>query len=191
MPNTSTTDNILGSRIVNAPNTTTHWTGADMANPDASKYVRGTVHLEGATGAPTVGRIESCSFSEMSGGNEELDDGACGVEGYDWWKLGWKVTITARFRTGDAMPRIGEVFVLNLPEGPTETAPLRFIVEGEPQVQWGTTAIRKITFSGKMHNSILRGSITISRVRADGSTGTGVVSAFPASGWGDAVPPES
>jgi hypothetical protein len=189
MPNTNASDNIANSRTLVAPNSTTHWTGS--GDDLAARYIRGTIELgQTETGFPTVGRIEDCSFSEMAGGNEELDDGAHGVEAYDFWKLGWKVQLTARFRRGDAMPRIGEVFFLKMPEGSAENAALRFVVDGEPQVKWAMGQIRKISFSGKIHASMLRESLVTVRLRPDDSSAAQSTSAFPTGGFGDAVPVE-
>lgn len=190
MGNTNATDNIAGNRIIVAAPGTEHWSGSGAAL--ASRYIRGTVGLSnGNTANPAVGRIESCSFSEISGGSEELDDGANGVEAYDFFKLGWKVQLTARFRAGDVMPRIGEVFTLNMPEGGIEDSELRFVCDGEPKVDWGISSLRKVSFSGKMHASMALGSLLTGRVRSDNSTAAQTTTVFNSGdGFGDALPTE-
>jgi hypothetical protein len=186
MANTNTTDNVAASRIIlGTTDAVAHWSGSGAEL--ASRYVRGTVELEPTSQAPTVGRIESCSFSEMATG-EELPDGACGVEAYDFYKLGWKVQVSARFRAEDAMPRIGTVFALNMPEG-TEMQAMNFVVEGEPKVDWALEGMRKISFSGKMHASLVKSSLTAARVRSDNSTAA--QTAYAASGYADAIPTET
>lgn len=186
MANTNATDNIAASRVIIGDSASTnHWSGSGAEI--ASRYVRGTVELDAGTQHPTVGRIESCSFSEMSTG-EELPDGACGVEAYDFYKLGWKVQVSARFRTGDAMPRIGAHFALNVPEG-TEMTICNFVVDGEPKVDWSIEGIRKITFSGKMHASLVKADLLHARVRSDNSTAA--QSTITTSGYADAIPTET
>lgn len=190
MPNTDADDNVVNSRSIVAESSINHWSGAGQAL--SSRYVRGTVELgePGETSMPTVGRIESCSFSEGAE-SEELDDGACGVEAYDFFKLHWKSKVTARFRAGDAMPRIGTTYTLKAPEGGEGMAPLRFVVDGEPTVNWSAKGIRSISFSGKMHNSMLRSTLVTARLRADNSTTTQTSSTFPTGGFGDAEPAEA
>lgn len=185
MGNTNATDNIVGSRVIVGSPSGNHWNGS--GDSLGTRYVRGTVEIsDGTTGFPTVGRIESCSFSEMAGGSEELDDGACGVEAYDFFKLGWKVQLSARFREGDVMPRIGRVFQLRLPEGGSEDSLLRFVVDGEPKVDWTITGIRKVSFSGKIHASMARGTLQSARVRADNTSAASSSVTFPSGGFGDA-----
>ena|SRR5436190_10041821 len=187
MANEDATDNIMNSRSVVAPNSTTHWSGSGEAL--ASRYIRGTVELEFDDENLTVGRIDDCSFNETSE-SEELPDGACGVEAYDFFGLGWKIKLKARFRAGDAMPRIGTIFTIKMPEANQGNLDMRFVVEGEPTVNWTIKGIRSISISGKMHNSMLRSSLVSARLRADGSTSQQSISAFPEEGFGDTPPVE-
>lgn len=186
MGNTNATDNIAASRIIiGDSNSTAHWSGSGAQI--ASRYVRGTVELDAQTIAPTVGRIESCSFSEFGTG-EELPDGACGVECYDFYKIGWKCQVSARFRIGDAMPRIGSVFSLNVPEG-VEMQACLFVVEGEPKVDWALEGMRKVSFAGKIHASMVKSDLLTARVRPDNSSAA--QSTYTASGYADGIPTET
>ncbi len=186
MPNENAFDNILMPRSVVAPGTAAHWVGATPTVPDGSRYVRGTVELlTGSSSDPAVGMIESCEFAE-TGDMEKLGDGACGVEAYDFYDLGWKVDVTARFRKKDAPPRKGEIFTLAMPEGTqAESELLRFICT-ESNKSWSEKGIRKCKFSGEISNALIRATLVTARLSGDAAA-TAESSSYSTSsaGYGD------
>ena len=188
MPNQLASDNLLSPRTIAAPGTATNWTGATPTAPDGSKYVRGTVELvtPSTSNHPAVGVIESCDFSEL-GEMEKLSDGACGIEAYDQYELGWKVDVSARFRKQDDPPRKGEIFTLNMPEGQqAENLPLRFVCTDSGR-SWSERGIRKCKFTGEISNSLI--SATMVSARIAGDAGATVESSTPydapGGGFGD------
>lgn len=187
MPNDNVSDNLLSPRALVAGPTATNWTGATLTTPDGSRYVRGTVELlSGFTDEPSIGMIESCEFAEI-GQEEELGDGACGVEAYDQYELGWKVDVTARFPLKTNPPRKGDIFSLRMPEG-TQAANVRLrFVCTESSRSWGEKSIRKCKFSGKIHNNLIKQALVAARIagNADVDVLASVNSPAPTAEFGD------
>ncbi len=188
MPNESAADNILTPRTVVAPGTAAHWTGATPTAPDGSRYVRGTVELTSPylTGLPAVGVIESCDFSEL-GDMEKLSDGACGTDAYDFYDLGRKVSVSARFRKQDDPPTKGQIFILNMPEGgQVDNLPLRFVCT-ELSASWSEKGIRKCKFEGEIAVNLVNATLVTAKLL--GNAGAGVEasesSTVPGNGFGD------
>jgi hypothetical protein len=188
MPNENSSDNIMAPRTVVAPATAVHWTGATPAVPDGSRYVRGTIELvsPSATGTPAVGVIESCELTEL-GDMEKLSNGACGTDAYDFYDLGWKADVTARFRKLDDPPRKGQIYVLNIPEGgQAENLPLRLVCTDDG-ASWSEKGIRKCKFSGEIAANLVH--TTLVSAALAGNAGAEVLSSTSNSaldpGFGD------
>lgn len=186
MPNSNALDNLITPRSIVAPGTAANWVGNTPTVPDGSRYVRGTVELlTGASSDPAVGMIESCEFSE-TGEMEKLGDGACGVEAYDFYDLGWKVDVTARFRKKDSPPRKGEIFTLAMPEGTQAEGELLRFVCTESNKSWSEKGIRKCKFSGEISNALIRATLVTARLAGDAAA-TAESSSYSTSsaGFGD------
>jgi hypothetical protein len=187
MPNESATDNILTPRTVVAPATATHWNGNTPSVPDGSRYVRGTLELvsPAATGAPAVGVIESCEFDEI-GDMEKLGDGACGTDAYDFYDLGWKASVTARFRKKDDPPTKGDIYILNMPEGAqSDNVPLRLVCT-ESGKSWSEKGIRKCKFSGEIAANLVNATLVSAKLNGNaGATVESSTSLAVSESWGD------
>lgn len=192
MSNTDTDDNIMTPRTVVAPRSPAGWIGTLTGTtvPDGSRYVRGTAEISnGATGYPSIGTIESCTFAETAQ-TEDLPDGACGIEAHDFYERSFTMQLGARFLKTNRMPRLGEIIQVNMPEGAQpDPTPLRFVVSAAT-VRWSIRGIRMIDISGKMAANLVRSTLI-----SAGLDGTGAPidaattnSVMPAGGFGDAIP---